>query len=512
MERKITMAAEYRINIEKEGRKYPHYWEMCIGTCHAATVLREDVRNQIRKAHEECGFRYLRFHGLFDDDMSVVIPPFTPFDEQEISFFNIDSIFDFLLDTGMKPFVELGFMPETFASGTQTCFHYKGNVTMPKDDTVWQEFIRTFIRHLLERYGKEEVYTWYFEVWNEPNLRFFFDGTMEDYFHLYEITVKAVKSVDEGLRVGGPATSNNMWIPEFLEFCRDKALPVDFVTTHHYPNDDPLSRAGMNGAGTKGQGMDAEMFDQILHMPEEELEKMKASWGGSENKNPRDILLRCAKKAKQEAGDLPLIYTEWNGSDDFDNNYQAAFVLQTLAYNEGLVEGYSYWTVTDIFEETGLHGMPFNNEFGIQTVYGIAKPVYRLFQTLHEAGDMRLEVEGKPHRTAEVFALAGDSEVMVFAYNHDISQRDIEAQEMKITIEGRFSKIEKAVIDGAHCNPYNEWVMQGKPLYPSKDQLAQQELASMLLYEDYTAAGGNSVEIEFKAEPENVTILRIAKA
>ena len=173
------MAVKYEIDLNETGKEFPHYWELCVGSCHAATVLREDVRSQIRKAHEECGFQYLRFHGLFDDDMSVVLPPMGPGGE-EISFFNVDCIFDFLLDIGMKPFVEIGFMPEVYASGTQTCFHYKGNVTMPAEDDKWMNLIRTFGGHLLERYGREEVSTWFFEVWNEPNLRFFFDGTQED--------------------------------------------------------------------------------------------------------------------------------------------------------------------------------------------------------------------------------------------------------------------------------------------------------------------------------------------
>lgn len=144
------MSIKYFVNAGKEGRSYPHYWEKCVGSCHAATLLREDVRNQIRKAHEEIGFEYIRFHGLLNDDMSVVIAPMMPFEEPQISFFNIDCIFDFLVEIGMKPFVELGFMPEAYASGTSTCFHYKGNVTMPKEDGKWQWLIKELIKHLID--------------------------------------------------------------------------------------------------------------------------------------------------------------------------------------------------------------------------------------------------------------------------------------------------------------------------------------------------------------------------
>ena len=219
------MAISYSINLEEEGRDFPHYWELSVGSCHAATILRADVQEQIKKAHRDIGFQYLRFHGLLDDDMSVVIPPLMPgMGEAQISFFNIDRIFDFLLDIGMKPFVELGFMPEAYASTGQTTFHYRGFSSMPKRDEDWIDLIDKLVRHLEERYGEKEVRSWFFEVWNEPNLRFFFDGTMEDYFHLYEMTAKTIKQVDACLKVGGPATSNNMWIPEFRQFC-DKFHP-----------------------------------------------------------------------------------------------------------------------------------------------------------------------------------------------------------------------------------------------------------------------------------------------
>lgn len=504
------MAVTYYVDAEKEGRDYPHYWEKCVGSCHAATLLREDVRNQIRRAHEEIGFEYIRFHGLLDDDMSVVIAPMMPFGEPQISFYNIDCIFDFLRETGMKPFVELGFMPEAYASGTSTCFHYKGNVTMPKEDARWQQLIRSLVQHLIDRYGLEEVQTWFFEVWNEPNLRFFFDGTMEDYLHLYEITARVVKETEASLKVGGPATSNNMWIPELRQFCRENDVPLDFISTHHYPSDDPLSRAGMNGPGTKGGGMDEEMRKKMLEMGPEKCKEIMSQMFGGENKNPRDILAQMTKKAKEEAGELPLYYTEWNAGH-FDTSYAAAAIAQTIAYNEGLVEGYSYWCISDIFEELGLHGLPFNNEFGLVTVYGVRKPSYRLFEALHQAGTKRLEVSGEPHRTAEVLALVSDTEVTIFVYNHDIEERDIEAQDLEITVTGIYTSIQRAVIDSTHCNPISIWEKQGKPVYPDRVQLAEMEEASRLIYEDVPVSDTGKQMLLCHAEAESVTIYRLQK-
>lgn len=498
------MAVNYTIDMREEGRSFPHYWELCVGSCHAATVLREDVRRQIKEAHEKCGFQYLRFHGLFDDDMSVVIAPMG-MGEPEISFYNVDSIFDFLLEIGMKPFVEIGFMPEFLASGEQTCFHYKGNVTMPAEDEKWIALIRAFAEHLVERYGKEEVATWFFEVWNEPNLRFFFDGTQEDYFHLYEMTAATLKSVGDYFKVGGPATSVNAWIPEFRSYCEKNQIPLDFITTHHYPSDDPLSTMGMNGPGTKGTSpMDPEMMEQMKKMPPEELKKLVEKMLNRENHNPRNILAEMTKKAKEEAGDYPFYYTEWNGSMEFDTSYQAAFVAQTIAYNENLVEGYSYWTVSDIFEEMGLHAAPFNNEFGMQTKHGIKKPVFYVFQVLHEAGDRRLAVKGESHPTAEVLALKSEKEVTVLVYNHDLERRNIKPEEIALHLEGNVRAAKKAVIAAGCADPKKIWEEMGSPRYLKQEQVDEICAKSSLIYEELETADTYT----FHAPEESVTIFK----
>ena len=491
------MSIRYTVDLTAPGRPYPHYWEFCVGSCHAATVLREDVREHIRKAHNECGFRYLRFHGLFDDDMSVYFVPMMG--EPVISFYNIDSIFDFLLDTGMKPFVELGFMPTPLASGDYTLFHYKANATMPRDDAEWQRLIRLFAEHLLERYGREEVSQWFFEVWNEPNLRFFFDGTQEDYFHLYEITARALKAADPCLQVGGPATSVNSWIPEFRSFCETNSVPCDFVTTHHYPSDDPLSSMGMNGPGVKGEMFDKETAARMT--PEEMEEAIKAFISPKENRNPRDVLAQMTKKAKEQAGDLPLYYTEWNGSKEFDTSYQAAFIAHTIAHNDGLVKGYSFWTVSDIFEEMGMKPGPFKNEFGIQTNHGVAKPSYRVFQALHEAGDLRLDVPGQDP-LVEILALKNGDEATVFVYNHDLERRAVKAEEVELTLSGA-AMVWKAVIGEGRCDPLKAWQDMGSPDYLTREQVAALHRASELVYEPVE---GES--ITFTAQPESVTIFK----
>ncbi len=494
---------QYSVDLNGKTRKYPHYWEFCVGSCHAATLLREDVRNHIRDAHKDIGFKYIRFHGLFNDDMSVVIEDMYT-SQITYSFENIDNIFDFLLDIGMKPFVEIGFMPEAFSSSSQTCFHYKGNVSMPKDDDQWTHFIQLFIRHLLERYGAEEVHQWYFEVWNEPNLRFFFDGTQEDYFKLYDMTARAIKEVDSALPVGGPATSANSWITPFIKYCESNQVPLDFITTHHYPSDDPLSNAGMNGPGEKGVGFDKAAIEQL---PPEVVQEMMAAYLNKINENPREIMRDMTAKAKEEAGDYPLYYTEWNGSLEYDTPYQAAFIAHTLSYNEGMVEGYSYWTVSDVFEENGLKPGVFKNEFGIQTMQGIKKPSYRVFEALHQAGSQRLEVIGA-HRTAELIALKNEEskEVTILAYNHDLERREIREEIMEIAISGTFDSVKVAYIDDNHANPLSSWKEMGSPVYISREQVTELKKTSEMKYEDLQVTEG---KITLKLLPESVAVIKI---
>ena len=383
-------------------------------------------------------------------------------------------------------------------------------MTPPADYEEWDDVIRQFAEHLIERYGKEEVEQWPFEVWNEPNLNFFFDGTQEDYFTLYEHTARALKSVDENLKVGGPATSINAWIPEFKSYCAEHNVPLDFITTHHYPSDDPLSTMGMNGPGTKGKMFDEETMKMLANMTPEQIQEMMAKFmAPKENTNPRDILFQMTKKAKEEAGDLPLYYTEWNGSKEYDTSYQAAFIAQTLAYNEGLVEGYSYWTVSDIFEEMGMKPGPFKNEFGIQTNHGIPKPSYRMFQILHEAGDRRLSVEGS-HRTAEVLALKKEKEVMVIVYNHDLERKDIKAEDVTLKLEGKIASVKKAVIDEKHCNPLAAWEEMGSPAYLKNEQVETIRKASELVWEEVGAeCKAEETELTLTALPESVNVYRI---
>lgn len=430
---------------------FPHFWEHTIGSGHATLTLRADWQAQLKRAHEELGFRYVRFHGILSDDMGT----FLIYNDKPLySFFNTDQIFDFLISIGMKPFVEFSFMPTGLSSGDKIVFHYRSNVTPPKDHTQWSILIHKLVSHWVERYGIEEVRQWFFEVWNEPNLDAFYTGQQEDYFRLYRFTVEAIKSVDPELKVGGPATAMNAWVTEFISFCKNSNLPLDFISTHHYPTD---------AFGKPGD-------DTVTQL----------------SQSRRSVLREQAQMVKDQAGTLPVYYTEWSSSSNprdplHDEAYAATFIAKTIMEAEGLVEAYSYWTFSDIFEENYFPSMPFHGGFGLLNIYGIAKPAYRAYQLLHDLGAEKLNVIGT-HETLDAWAIAGENSLTLLFTNFALPRHDIATVTARMIIENtrpvRNASMRR--IGDAHANATLRWREMGEPEYLKKNIVNELHVASEL--------------------------------
>jgi xylan 1,4-beta-xylosidase len=227
-----SLASSATLDFTQSGAPFRRGFNGCVGSGHALLGLRSDWQKHLAAAHSDLGVQYIRFHGILDDDMSLLRD-----DGSGYSFFNTDSVLDYVLSLGMLPVVELSFMPRALAArANETIFHYNGITSPPSDWQKFSDLIVAFVSHHVDRYGLAIVQTWYYEVWNEPNCGFW-TGTKEEYFHLYQVTVLAIKSVHKSLRVGGPATCQVDWIPEFIEFTKSAALPLDFISTHLYPTD-----------------------------------------------------------------------------------------------------------------------------------------------------------------------------------------------------------------------------------------------------------------------------------
>ncbi|HXG10486.1 MAG TPA: hypothetical protein VNK04_12055 [Gemmataceae bacterium] len=444
----------FRCRLKAAAVPLGRHWEHTVGSCHAPLALRADWQAQLRRCAAELGFRHVRFHGLLCDDLGLLVSHQGRLID---SFFNADQVIDFLLSIGMKPFVELSFMPEALASGATTVFHYRANVTPPKDYREWAALIGRLVAHWLQRYGAEEVRQWPIEVWNEPNLPAFWAGTQEDYFLLYKHTAEVVKERDAGLQVGGPATAKNEWIEEFLDFCERHRVPADFVSTHHYPNDPLWSEA---------QDTEAEL-------------------AGSR----RGILREWAAESRRRARGRPLYYSEWNVSSNpryprQDEPYAAAFIVKTVLEVNGLVDCYSFWTFSDIFEENYFPSVPFHGGFGLLNLHGIPKPSYRAFELLHRLGRELLPVEGR-HETVDAWVARQPAGVMVLLTNHALPRQPIETQRVRVELAEapppRAATLER--IDDDHANAKAAWLRLGQPDYLNRRQVEELEEASRLVPE-----------------------------
>ncbi|RPF23107.1 GH39 family glycosyl hydrolase [Myceligenerans xiligouense] len=341
-------------------------WRACVGTGRFNLALRQDYQDSLALVQREIGFRYIRGHGLLSDDAGV----HHPYDVAghrgtRYAFTYVDQVVDAYLRLGIKPFLELGFMPEKLASGPDTVFWWRGNITPPRDHAEWARLVRATLRHLVDRYGLDEVRTWPVEIWNEPNLDVFWkDADQDAYFHLYEVTAHAIKEVDESLQVGGPVLSpgaDDWWQP-FAEFVASRDVPVDFTSFHAY---------------TSGPAE---------HVPFGVYQTLKP---------PQNLLDQFARPKELLAGtplaDLPSHVSEFNSSYRPDNPihdtaYNAAYLAPVLAGGGDHVDSFSYWTFSDVFEETGIPTALFHGGFGMLTHRQIKKPTYHLYAFMARLG------------------------------------------------------------------------------------------------------------------------------
>ncbi|HVY24045.1 MAG TPA: hypothetical protein VG962_11905 [Steroidobacteraceae bacterium] len=341
-------------------------WRDCVGAGHGGLLLRKINQEHLQEVHADIGFKYIRFHGIFAEDTD----PYREIDGRPYyNFDRVDEIYRTILNIGMKPLVEIGFMPTDLASDTRTIFYWKGNGSPPKDWNKWSNFITAFIQNLQATFGNAEIENWRFEIWNEPNLDgFWTKGDQKSYFQLYDTTVKAIKTVNPALKVGGPSTAGAAWVPEFLAHAQRNNIPVDFVTTHTY---------GVSGG----------FFDEN---------------GVGDNKlvPDRNAIINDVVKVRKQIDTsgkpgLPLYMTEWSTSynprDPIHDTYlSAAFILNKLKGTEKDAQSMSYWVYSDLFEEAGPPPASFHGGFGLINREGIRKPAFFAYKYLNQLGPQEL--------------------------------------------------------------------------------------------------------------------------
>ncbi|WP_410642691.1 GH39 family glycosyl hydrolase [Amycolatopsis sp. lyj-346] len=521
----------------------PHVWAECVGAGRANEALRADWQRQFGEVVDACGFRYLRFHGVFHDDMFVYRESYgggfgrnAPLPEPAYTFSYVDKVFDFILETGARPFVELGFMPRELATVPETVFWWGAHCSPPKDMARWVELVTRAVEHWIDRYGLAEVREWRFEVWNEPNLvPHFWTGTKTEYFELYEHTVTAIRTIDPGLKVGGPATSvfvpddryrgetedraamhatatasdvdaldwRPVWIEDFVDWCAKRDLPVDFISTHLYPTDFAY---GADGDAVHISRYADATFDDLTRL--------------------RELVANSAYP------DAEIHISEWSTSPsarDFvhDTLFAATFITRAYLKCATLADSISYWTFTDVFEEGGAGLGPFHGGFGIVNENGIPKPTFHAFRMLERLGDRLLlatadGVVTRDSRTSAVSAL-------FFNYPDEMAMKSVgsagsypatraladrgPARRIRHSISGfkPGTAFLAEVLDWTHGNVAEAWYQLGSPLNLSRAQSEHlRGVAGSLRRFTLTAAGDGTLELDVELPPWAVLSVRQA--
>lgn len=383
---------EITVNMNREKGALNRYFKRCIGAGRAAEVMRYTAFEQLKQVQRDIGFEYIRFHGLFHEEMGIVQ---RAADGKIIyNFQYVDLLFDSLLEIGLRPVVELGLMPDIMGEEKKYVFWWKMNISMPKNMREWEALIEELVRHLTHRYGTEEVEKWYFEVWNEPNHRGFFAKFTEidQYFALYAAAAKAIKSVSPKYRVGGPATAGVGWIPEMIAYCEENNVPLDFVSSHNYPG-----RVAFDPDGTRQVYMNS-------------LDELTDGF--------------CKKGKYCHDRGYPFLITEWSASASprdgvHDSYFSAPLILRSIKACEGNVDMFSYWAYTDIFEEPGVPMTPFHGGFGLLNIQSLKKPSYHAYVFLNRLADTQLVCEDQ-----DTYACKNGEEgqILFWNYVHPVNQ------------------------------------------------------------------------------------------
>jgi xylan 1,4-beta-xylosidase len=476
---------------------FPHFWEQIFGSGRAVLSLREDYRNDLRTVKSVTDFDSVRFHGIFMDDVGLYDPNATTQNPGQAAvsadtrspynFSYVDQIYDGLLANHVRPFVELSFMPKKMASDPAAlhAFWYKQNVSPPKDYALWDAMITAFTQHLIDRYGIDEVSKWRFEVWNEPNLDFWAGKPAQPtYFELYDHTVLAIKKVNSRIPVGGPSTAQAAWVAAFLAHCKEKNIPVDFVTTHVYAND---------------------TAKDVFHTSED---------------IPRDrMVCRSVSKVHDEIAasafpKTPLIFSEYNASyanepDVTDSIYMGPWLAGTISQCDGLTEAMSYWTFSDVFEEQGVIKTPFYGGFGLVAEDGIPKPSLNAFAMLHQLGNRRIKVDSD----SALATLTSDGSLAIALWNYappfgtgaaytapPATAGPAKSFTVKLAGVSPKARVQIWRLDADHGNVIKAYDAMGRPASPSRSQITELRAAGKASPPEETTLSNGTLTISIPTQ------------
>ena len=475
-------AATTTIDAKAQARPFPHFWEEMFGSGRATLSLRDSYRRDLRAVKGITGFQYVRFHDILDDSAGV-------YSEDKdgnpvYNFSYVDQIYDGLLANGVRPYVELSFMPRELAA-TPVVLHpfwYHPITSPPKDWARWDDLIRHFAQHLVDRYGIDEVSQWYFEVWNEPNIDFWAgDPKQPTYYELYDHTARTLKEVSPRLRVGGPSTAQAAWVDSFIQHDVENKVPVDFISTHVYGNDTAANVFGTN--------------ENI----------------------PRDrMVCRAAKKVHDEVlasalPQLPVIFSEYNASyanepDVTDSIFMGPWLADAIRQCDGLVKMLSYWTFSDVFDEQGVIKKPFYGGFGLVAEGGVPKPSFNAFRLLHMLGAQRIPVASD----SVLATRRADGSLVLAVWNYSAPEQPGTPKEISLQFDGLKGKKHATIyrLDADHGNALSAYAAMGSPASPTQNEYEELKAAANLSAPEVRSLAGGKITLTLPAKALALVVIR----
>ncbi|MBP1971656.1 xylan 1,4-beta-xylosidase [Virgibacillus natechei] len=448
----------------------------------APHALRKDFYDQLKQVQDDIGFEYIRFHGVFSDQLLVYNEKLDG--SYYFNFNHIDSLLDNLLDVRLKPFIEIGFMPKDLASTADKVFWWDAFVSPPKEMGRWLNLLDAFFRHLINRYGLQEVRTWYFEFWNEPEVQHFWGGTRQEFFTFYAASYRCIKAIDPEIKIGGfgiiDFSEQQNWLDDFDAFVKNEKVGVDFFSFHVYNLSRNLSH--------ESEPLQTEETGTII----QEIAKTTGIILGDKNNFSLCIDHIINKNKGLSSLNKELWITEWNANSDsrdlvHDTCYMGAFITKNVIKNFEKVKGMGFWTFTDIFDEFQLEQPIFHGGFGLMTYNGIKKAGYHAFFFLSKLGEYLISKEEDMIVTNN----GEDYQILLLNYSEpnylyrkfDYSQlsstsrykvfENERVRSFQLTLEGLHGEyiIKKQYVNRQQGSSYDAWVDIGAPSVMDNDTI-----------------------------------------
>lgn len=479
---RVASAITYTITVDasKQTAGNPRFWSASVGTGTASLTLRSDLQTHYKIANRELGMMRVRGHGVLNDDIGIYKGP------GSYDWTKFDTYLTAIVSAGMRPLVELDFMPTALAIGGD--YH-----SPPKDYNAYKDFITAIVQHCVDKYGADDVGQWYWEVWNEPDYPGFWNGMdaseataqkMSDYYVLYDAAVDSITSVLPSALVGGPGTTYYGPIGDFLKHCKSANKPVTFVSSHCYPGGDGSSPVNAqscvdDNSSRVGQITGAGYTTATVKSFNTEWNSSYSGQGGGTT----------------------------DGLVSMDSHANAPFILKSVkllsdknSNDTPVLDVFSYWVVSDVFGEHGKDAdsyimqtggtLPFGSVFGLMTFQGIRKAAFNGFKMLNYLGPKRLQSSGGVGGDGvDAMAAKSDAEdeiqIIVYDYFATIKTTGSDSVTMNVNnlppaLVGKEIFVTQFMVDQTHSNPYSVWVNQGSPKSPTEAQLQEMRTAQHL--------------------------------